>query len=211
MMILYGDYKDLNYIQDFWYGRLDNVSIEEIEEMEALHPHWEKFLNGDMNLKQQRPTRTQIEHFVRLDIHHHVFEDNEYTSYALILPMHSAWSWSICHYAHTDGMQYFLDENAGVYITESEQSIRTPPTSLEELKQREYKWQQKLIKRMTGMEAVDISMTTEHLLAQGLQNECPEITDPIVISGIVKDLLDTLVKWRDKETQRWFHETAVSC
>lgn len=185
MMILYGDYKDMNYIANYESGKPDTVSVEE---MEFLKPYWEKFIKGELNLIKKKVKLEDVEHYVRIDIRHSVFEKNEYTSYAIIKPQTCGfYTLQQCREADCT----FIDVDNRIYITETNEIPKgSVPKNLTELKDRETVWNEEYIKRF--------SQNT----IEGINKE--------TCCTIIKSYINQVEKWKNKMQQRWFYVTEVS-
>ena len=157
MMILYGDYKDMNYVAEYENGKPDSVSVEE---MEFLRPYWKKFINGELNLVKRRIKREDIEQYVRINIRHSVFDKNEYTSYVIIKPQtYSSYILQECKESDST----YIDTENGIYITETMDVSRgIAPKNLAELKKREVAWNEEYVKRFTVKTIEGIDEVTCH-------------------------------------------------
>lgn len=131
MMILHGDYRDLNHVRDYESGKPDNVSIEEMEE---LKPFWDMFINGKLNLTEGRIKNNEYLENVKIFIHHYIFEKNEYTTYSIV-KAEGGGSEYIVHCKCHD--RKFIDRENGVVIMESTEVKGKIPKTLEDVKERE--------------------------------------------------------------------------
>lgn len=138
MIIFYGDYKDLNYIGD--YGN-ENVSDEETKQ---LKPFWDMFINGKLNLKKSRIKNDEYMKHIKIFIVHHVFENNEYTTYSIVKAVDGA-SYYREHCKSYDTK--FIDRENGVIVLEKTQAKGKIPKTLEEIKEREIAFHNALLKR----------------------------------------------------------------
>ena len=183
MVILYGDFMDMNTIPGYEKGRAGNTSDEEMDE---LKPYWEKFLHGELDLRKRQVKRSEIERFVRIDIRNSVFVENEYTSYAVIRPQSDSYHiMQLCKEADA----VFVDVDNGVYITETFDYRSVPPKNLEELKTREIALHNQFINRLSPENRGDLDEKT--------------------CKSIIQEELDKIEKWKNKTSQRWFHPTEV--
>lgn len=131
MMILHGDYRDLNHIASYENGKPDNVSIEE---MEGLRPFWDMFINGKLNLTEGRIKNNEYLENVKIFIHHCIFEKNEYTTYSIVKAEGGGSEYVVYCKSHD---RKFIDRDNGVVIMESTEVKGKIPKTLEEVKERE--------------------------------------------------------------------------
>lgn len=138
MIIFYGDYKDLNYIGD--YGKED-VSDEETKQ---LMPFWNMFINGKLKLKKSRIKNNEYMKYIKIFIDHHVFKNNEYTTYSIVKAVNSA----SCYSEHCKSYnRKFIDHENGVIVLEKTQVKGKIPKTLEEIKEREIAFHDAILKR----------------------------------------------------------------
>ena len=176
MMILYGDYRDLNYIGTYESGKPDNVSVEEMEE---LKPFWDMFVNGKLNLTEGRIKDNEYLENVKIFIHHKIFEKNEYTTYSIVKAESGGGSEYIAHCKNHD--RKFIDRENGVVIMESTEVKGKLPTTLEEVKEREIAFHTEALNRI-------------------------KVGDDFVGKEIAIKLQEKSInKWKNKTETRWFY------
>lgn len=128
MIILYGDYKDLNYVMSYQQGKESSNSIEEIKE---LKPYWDMFINGRLNLVECRIKGNEYLEYIKIFICHSVFEEHEYTKYC-IKGKTNAGSDYINHCKGYD--RKFIDREKGIIIMERTEKKEKFPRLWKKLK-----------------------------------------------------------------------------
>lgn len=173
MIILCGDFRDMNHVADFKKCCPANASLEEMSSME---PFWYGFLEEKLILGKKQIRSEEYKTLPCIYITHHVYAENEYTSYSLVEGGHRS---------HTairrceEFSKKYIDREAGIILIERYdiQGIEKPPKSFEEVKKREIDW---LNKRKSYLSAEDMEYS------QYLDRE--------------------ISRWKEKKTARWFHE-----
>ena len=177
MIILYGDYLDLNHHHPYEWGKPDHVPQEESDE---LRTYWELFEQGKLNLKEGRITREEWESNVWIDVRNSWFGENGYTSYALLKPStrppESIWK-------EKEGK--WIDREKCVVVTECFDSRQpNPPRHFDEYIDIMRAYELKEYKRITAHDFEDI-----------------KINDIVHSSAY-----ESCQKWLNKTEARWFHE-----
>ena len=135
MVVVYGDYKDLNFVGNFFRG--SPQSLRNQMEMEFLYPYWEKFVKCEYHLEEKYISDEEWRNSVWIDIRNIVFTENEYTSYGIVSPSpfrpFQAWKKYDSKY---------IDKKEGIVVTESLISDGYNP-SFEEVKRREIEYAMK--------------------------------------------------------------------
>lgn len=184
MIILYGDYLDLNHHFPYEWGKPDNVSQKEADE---LRPYWELFEQGKLNLVtgvkrapkwSGRPN--EWEENVWLDICHSWFGENGYTTYTIVKPStrpgEDQWQ-------RRTGK--WIDRAHGIVVTEwFDSRIPNPPVAFEDYIEKMREYTQKEFKRITAHDFED------------------ELTNSLIKTSEY----DRVQRWLNKTESRWFHE-----
>lgn len=207
MIIAYGDYKDLNFVNPF---------CGDVEEIARLQPFWNIFLSPGLKLEERCPSENEMKDFAWIDIRHNVFENNEYTSYALLPPCRDETN-AYCakQKAKKKGVRAFVCAENKFWITELEDTRgQASPASFAELKQREIVWECVCASRVAEAEILGQQEDIGKIFV-GVKNilkECVR-TDAQIDSAAqmyAEKVMADIYKWKKKEFQRWFHPTNVS-
>ena len=184
MIVLHGDYKDLNFI---------NHGVKPAADEGHLPLIWEQFLKGRYNLMEQRIQSQEYFDCYKIFITHYVCETNCYTSYSVVDKTKDKISGYL---EHCKGFERkFIDRENNVLVLE--QTIRhgKVPASLEELRQRQIK---------------DIINTMERM-KKGLQEAREKGDQQLakVYEGMAMDYYKEIQKWKNKTSSKWFYQEAM--
>ena len=181
MIILHGDYKDLNFISHGTKPAADEGHLPMI---------WEQFAKGKYNLKEQHISNEEYFNFYKIFITHYIFDTNCYTSYSVVDNETTEYVSGYLEHCKKYERKFIDRENKVLVL---EQSIRhgKTPASLEELKQREIKNIINTMKR----------------LKEGLQ-EAKENGDQRLVKVyecMIMDYWKQIQKWKNKISTKWFY------
>lgn len=177
MIILFGDYLDLNHHHPYEWGKPEHVSQQESDE---LRPYWELFEQGKLNLKKGRITREEWESNVWIDVLNSWFTENGYTTYCLLKP-----STRPPEYIWQEKESKWIDRKNGVVVTESfESRIGFTPRHFDDY-----------IDKMREYELKEYKRLTAHDFKNTKVNE-----------QVHSSAYDTCQRWLNKTEARWFHE-----
>lgn len=184
MIILYGDYKDLNFTSFETKPAADEGHLPLI---------WEQFITGKLNLKEQRIQNNEYFDCYKIFITHHVSDMNCYTTYSIINKTKEKVSGYLEHCKGFD--RKFIDRDNNVLVMEKTTSYGSIPKNLEELKQRKIK---------------DIIQTMDRL-KKGLQEARKKGENQLAkaYEGMIRDYYADIQKWRNKTSVKWFYQKAI--
>ena len=189
MMIIYGDFRDLNCVGDYDTSGPGNISKEEKEE---LRPIWEMFIGGKLNLAKKRILNDEYLALPKIFIHHYVFETNQYTTYSIVKGSSKGGNMYVEHCKGYENK--FIDREQGVIVLEKTDAKGKVPASLEEIKAKENAFHKAALKRfdsgnVPGAELCDADRKDiKRSWELCKQYEMEEID-----------------RWENKTTMRWFY------
>lgn len=184
MIVLHGDYKDLNFISHGVKPAADEGHLPLI---------WEQFVKGNYNLTEQHIQSQEYFDCYKIFITHYVFDTNCYTSYSVVDKTKDKISGYL---EHCKGFERkFIDRENKVLILEQTIRYGKVPANLEELRQRQIN---------------DIIKTMERM-KKGLQ-EVREKGDQQLAKAyevMIRDCYSNIQKWRNKTSVKWFYQEAI--
>lgn len=180
MIVFYGDYKDLNHVRE---------TIPEVHrpnnDKEVLLPLWEKFKSGENSLKEARISNDDLCRMPKIVIRNQVYENNEYTTYALAQGNDS--TASLSHFKSFPNK--FIDKENGFIVLEVDETRGYTPKSLEEVKAREIAFEKGIIETM--------------------EKSVEELGEDVIRIGSASNR-EAIARWEAKTEARWFHETELT-
>lgn len=179
MIVLYGDYKDLNYISSKTEPKMTEKHLACV---------WENFVNGNYDLTEQRIFNNEYLDFYKIFIYHHIFDDHCYTSYGVVDKTKEARNGYLEHCK--EFKKKYIDRTNNVIVMETTELHGKEPESLEEIKQREIKYLISFAKRMkTVWEETKNNGDTElaKVYEEVIRNDCQNVN-----------------RWKNKTSVNWF-------
>ncbi len=178
MIIIYGDYLDMNHHSEFETSKTQSTTQEEAD---CLRPYWDKFESGQLNLREGRITRTEWEEYTWIDVCNYWFEPNGYTVYTIIKPStrppYSEWQ---------KRTSKWFDRDNKVIVTECFNSrVDNPPKVFEDYIEKMRKYTADELKRVMKDWPSD--------LGKEIKDTCENMYQK------------SLRRWQNKKEARWFH------
>ena len=184
MIVLHGDFKDLNFISQ---------AVKPAAEEKHLLSIWEQFIKNGLDLTEKTIQNHEYYDCYKIFIHHYVFDSNCYTSYNVVDKTEDRVSGYLEHCKTFD--KKFIDRKNNVLVMEETIYRGKIPANLEELKQREIK---NIIKIMTRIKKA---------LQEARENGEDQLAK--VYEEIVRDYFKDIKKWKNKTSAKWFYKEAV--